>query len=230
MDPEEILRHFGFGDFFGGGRRQKQEENRGADIQVINNKNIFFATSRNAMLCHTTFKVPLTITFMEAVQGCEKDIRFSSRVKCDTCSGTGCKPGTKPTTCPQCNGRGVEQMQMGWFNVGSPCRRCEGTGTIIANPCTSCSGRGSKSEYRTLTVKVPAGKWTERERERTKIKRKTNFPKGGFFWNLVGVVIQCFFSFENAQVLTTATTLGWWGKDPSGIGEAKPAICTLRWQ
>ena len=84
----------------------------------------------------------LRITFEEAVKGTEKEIEFRSLARCDTCAGTGAAPGTQPTTCPQCEGRGeirsVRQTMLGQMVNVSACPRCRGEGKIVEDPCPTC--------------------------------------------------------------------------------------------
>jgi molecular chaperone DnaJ len=103
----------------------------------------------------------LRITFEEAVRGTEKEIEFRSLGRCETCSGTGAKPGTEPTTCPQCQGRGevrsVRQTMLGQMVNVSACPRCRGEGKIIETPCDACRGDGRTERKRTLRVTIPPG-------------------------------------------------------------------------
>jgi molecular chaperone DnaJ len=101
----------------------------------------------------------LTLTFMEAVNGCTKDIRVQVLTTCDTCEGTGSadKSKSKPSACPSCDGTGQQQTRDGFFVVNMTCRKCRGTGTIIKNPCKKCSGNGVAPETKTVSVSVPAG-------------------------------------------------------------------------
>lgn len=97
------------------------------------------------------------ITFEEAAFGAEKVITVPKSVKCDTCEGSGAKPGTSPTTCSQCQGRGEVSFQQGFFAITRPCPTCQGTGQIIPTPCTKCSGTGSVKKRSQIAVKIPAG-------------------------------------------------------------------------
>ena len=103
----------------------------------------------------------LRITFEEAIRGTEKEIEFRSLDRCDTCGGSGAKPGTEPTTCPQCDGRGevrsVRQTMLGQMVNVSACPRCRGEGRIIETPCETCRGDGRTERRRTLRVTIPAG-------------------------------------------------------------------------
>ncbi|ONK79923.1 uncharacterized protein A4U43_C01F11860 [Asparagus officinalis] len=94
-------------------------------------------------------KVPLEISFMEAVQGCTKTLKFQAAVPCEACGGSGAPPGTKPETCRGCRGSGMTFMQQGPFRVQRTCSVCGGDGKIIKNLCKSCGGQkvvlGTKS-------------------------------------------------------------------------------------
>jgi molecular chaperone DnaJ len=103
----------------------------------------------------------LRISFQEAVLGTEKEIEFPVLGRCETCDGTGAKPGTTPTQCPQCNGRGelrsIRQTMLGQMVNVAPCPRCHGEGKVIETPCETCRGEGRTEHKRTLRVAIPAG-------------------------------------------------------------------------
>ena len=103
----------------------------------------------------------LRISFQEAVLGVEKEIEFPVLGRCDTCGGSGSKPGSTATQCPQCNGRGeirsIRQTMLGQMVNVSPCPRCHGEGKIIESPCETCHGEGRTERKRTLRVAIPAG-------------------------------------------------------------------------
>ncbi|TAK00933.1 MAG: molecular chaperone DnaJ [Chloroflexota bacterium] len=103
----------------------------------------------------------LRITFREAVLGTEKEIEFPVLGRCETCTGTGAKPGTEATTCPQCNGRGevrsVRQTMLGQMVNVTACPRCHGDGRIVETPCETCKGDGRTEGRRTIRVTIPAG-------------------------------------------------------------------------
>jgi molecular chaperone DnaJ len=121
-----------FGDFFGAARRGGPE--RGSDLRY-----------------------DLEITFDESAKGVETSIQIPRLETCETCHGSGAAPGSSPSTCPQCQGRGQQRFQQGFFTVARTCARCQGSGRIITKPCTTCKGEGRKAKERKLTVKVPAG-------------------------------------------------------------------------
>jgi molecular chaperone DnaJ len=127
-----------FGDIFGGaggraggGRRQVY---RGSDLSYA-----------------------MEITLEEAAAGKEAQIRIPSWEGCETCHGSGAKPGTQAKTCTTCNGAGVVQMRQGFFSVQQTCPHCRGTGKIIPEPCPTCHGQGRVKKQKTLEVKIPAG-------------------------------------------------------------------------
>jgi len=127
-----------FESFFGGMRAAQREPQRGADLRY-----------------------DLTITFEEAVFGCEKEIEVSRWDTCPVCGGSGAEPGTQPSRCPTCHGTGIlrrtRQTIFGYFSTEMPCDRCGGRGTVIYHPCYKCAGQGRARVIRRLLVKIPAG-------------------------------------------------------------------------
>ena len=93
----------------------------------------------------------------EAVRGTTVNIRVPTLVNCKPCDGSGAKKGSSPVTCTTCGGIGQVRMQQGFFAVQQTCPRCHGQGKVISDPCESCRGEGRVEEYKTLSVKVPAG-------------------------------------------------------------------------
>ena len=136
----------GFGDifdtFFGGGAASGQSR-------------------RARPQAGSDLRYDMRISFDEAVLGAVKEIEFPILGRCDTCTGSGAKPGTSATTCPQCEGRGevrqVRQTMLGQMVTASPCPRCRAEGRIIETPCETCRGEGRTQRRRTLRVSIPAG-------------------------------------------------------------------------
>jgi molecular chaperone DnaJ len=125
---------FGFGDILGGGGRRRGGPQRGADLRY-----------------------DLEISFEEAARGTETALQIPRQETCETCAGSGAAEGSKPTTCPQCKGRGQLRYQQGFFTVARTCGQCHGTGSVIAKPCPTCRGAGRVQQERKLTVRIPAG-------------------------------------------------------------------------
>ena len=99
----------------------------------------------------------LKVSFEEAAEGCEKSFEFIRNENCDTCSGTGAKPGTSPQVCSSCRGTGQVQTGGGFMITVRTCPACGGTGKQIIDKCASCGGSGRMRKRRTAKVKVPAG-------------------------------------------------------------------------
>lgn len=106
-------------------------------------------------------RVDITLSFEEAVFGCEKTIEVPRWDQCSRCSGNGAEPGTQPSRCPTCNGTGeirrVQQSLIGQFVSVSMCDRCQGEGRVILTPCQECRGTGRIRSTHRVLVSVPAG-------------------------------------------------------------------------
>ncbi|HOV69519.1 MAG TPA: DnaJ C-terminal domain-containing protein, partial [Clostridia bacterium] len=103
----------------------------------------------------------ITIDFEHAAFGTKRDIIIQRQENCDTCKGTGAKPGTNPETCPECKGSGQVKSRTNTL-LGSilnvhTCQRCKGTGKIVKDQCPTCLGTGRVRKTRTVTINVPAG-------------------------------------------------------------------------
>ena len=125
-----------FGEMMGGGRRRggNQGRERGEDLRYN-----------------------MEITLEEAYSGKVAQIRVPSSITCDVCSGSGAKPGTKPTTCATCHGSGRVRATQGFFSIERTCPTCQGRGQTISDPCAKCHGQGRVTEERSLQVNIPAG-------------------------------------------------------------------------
>ncbi|MDE2853908.1 MAG: molecular chaperone DnaJ [Chloroflexota bacterium] len=106
-------------------------------------------------------RVDVTIDFVDAVFGVEKEIEFQRLESCDSCGGTGAAEGARPSTCGVCNGSGevrqVQQTFLGSMVRAQTCPNCGGTGQLIRNPCRNCDGSGRRQKRAVLSVKIPAG-------------------------------------------------------------------------
>ena len=124
-----------FGEGFGGGSRRRRRTNyRGSDLRY-----------------------DLSITLEEAYKGKKQDIKFSTSEKCNTCSGSGSKPGHNAGACSMCGGRGQVRSNQGFFTVQQTCPQCGGAGEEITHPCTSCGGQGKNQATKRLSVTIPKG-------------------------------------------------------------------------
>ena len=99
----------------------------------------------------------LDLSLEDAARGSDVKIRIPAMEECETCHGSGAKPGTQPKTCPACHGRGEVRVSQGFFSIQQTCPQCRGTGKIIPEPCATCSGAGRVKKHKTLSVKIPAG-------------------------------------------------------------------------
>uniref|UniRef100_UPI00157569E5 molecular chaperone DnaJ n=1 Tax=Sphingomonas bacterium TaxID=1895847 RepID=UPI00157569E5 len=99
----------------------------------------------------------MEISLEEAFHGKASEITVDVSAPCDTCHGTGAKPGTHAHTCRQCNGHGKVRAQQGFFVVERACPVCNGSGQVIADPCGDCRGEGRVERTKTLSVTIPAG-------------------------------------------------------------------------
>lgn len=129
-----------FSTFFGGGgrRRDPNAPRQGADLQYT-----------------------MTLSFEDACFGKETDIEIPREESCNTCNGTGAKPGTKPQTCSHCHGSGQISMEQdtpfGRIVNRRVCHYCDGTGKQIKEKCSTCRGTGKVKKRRKIHVKIPAG-------------------------------------------------------------------------
>ena len=129
-----------FGDIFGGQRAGARAGAGGA--RVYRGGDLSYA---------------MEITLEEAAKGKTPQLPIPNWESCETCHGSGAKPGTSAKTCTTCNGQGVVQMRQGFFSVQQTCPHCRGTGKIIPEPCGTCHGQGKVKKQKTLEVKIPAG-------------------------------------------------------------------------
>jgi molecular chaperone DnaJ len=99
----------------------------------------------------------VSISFDQSIAGAQVPLSVPLSQMCNTCRGTGARPGTAPKTCPRCQGRGVESQGQGLFSISQPCTVCHGSGTVIENPCPTCQGSGQTRTVKKLRVNLPAG-------------------------------------------------------------------------
>jgi molecular chaperone DnaJ len=99
----------------------------------------------------------VTISFRDSLNGARVSIAVEALAPCAVCHGSGAAPGTSPSMCPDCDGRGVRAQAQGFFSLSQPCLRCGGTGRVIEHACATCGGRGSTQRLRRYAVPIPAG-------------------------------------------------------------------------
>jgi molecular chaperone DnaJ len=135
---ENLFGDLGFDLFGSRGRRQARSgsgaASRGRDLEIA-----------------------VSVTLEEAYRGTEKTVTVPRYEHCPVCGGSGAKPGTSRTSCPDCRGSGKRVVSSGIFQMAQACPRCGGTGTIVQSPCAECRGEGRVKVTRTLTVSIPAG-------------------------------------------------------------------------
>ncbi len=134
-----------FGDFMGGQRGGQAGQARGR------------ARGGTGAARGNDLRYNMEISLTEAFTGKTAQIRVPSSVGCETCKGTGAKPGTSPKTCGTCNGAGAVRSQSGFFTVERACPTCQGRGQVIADPCGACHGQGRVTKERQLSVNIPQG-------------------------------------------------------------------------
>jgi molecular chaperone DnaJ len=135
---EDIFSTFSdiFEDFFGFGTstRRRTRPRQGADLRY-----------------------DLKISFYDAAFGKETEIEIPKNVTCDTCNGTGIKPGTRPVVCPLCKGRGQVTRSQGFFTISTTCGQCHGEGQYIPHPCKDCRGTGKVKKKKKIQISIPPG-------------------------------------------------------------------------
>jgi len=131
---DDIFSDLGFDIFGARGRSRATRSRRGRDLEVT-----------------------ASISLEDAARGVEKTINLPRYDTCSTCLGSGAKPGTKKTTCPQCKGSGRTVVSNGFFQLAQTCSHCRGEGSIIQAPCPDCRGEGRTKVTHKIKVKIPAG-------------------------------------------------------------------------
>ncbi|HEV2771072.1 MAG TPA: molecular chaperone DnaJ [Solirubrobacteraceae bacterium] len=99
----------------------------------------------------------VSLSFEQAMSGGQVSVEVPMATTCQTCKGSGAKPGTSARSCPRCHGRGVEADSQGLFSISQPCSRCHGRGVVIDDPCPTCQGVGQTHTVKRYKVNVPAG-------------------------------------------------------------------------
>src|SRR3954453_12550782 len=97
------------------------------------------------------------LSFEQAMEGAEVAVTVPKHSTCPTCHGSGAKPGTSPTVCPRCGGRGIDAQSQGFFRLSQPAPQCGGPGEVIETPCETCGGSGLTRQTKRYKVSIPAG-------------------------------------------------------------------------
>ena len=181
---EEAFNDFweGIDDFFGnfGDKKQARQQKKGKDVTVN-----------------------LELDFMEAVEGCKKEVSFHRTSICSVCNGSKCKPGTSPTKCSTCGGSGRIYIRQGMMSIAMECNSCNGEGTMIRNPCMTCYGKGYTSQTTTEAVNVPKGVG---DNMNLRVAKKGNFSPGGANGDLyvkIKINPHPYFQRDNFDIYTT---------------------------
>ena len=148
----------GFGPGFGGG--QSNFNGFGSFQDILNEFEQMFmggGQSEKKSFQGEDIHLSVTIPFLDAVKGGQVPVSLERRTVCGTCNGTKVKPGTSPTKCTNCGGRGVVYFQRGPVSVQTPCQKCRGTGSTIRHHCPTCKGMGITSAQITEIINIPAG-------------------------------------------------------------------------
>eukprot|EP01134_Creolimax_fragrantissima_P001026 CFRG1026T1 len=133
-DPFEMFRDFE--SMFGqrGGRGGANMPQRGEDVEAR-----------------------IEVPFSDIIKDTNHKVNYRVECECDTCKGSGAKPGTSRSTCSRCGGSGTTVQQSGFFHIQATCPQCSGAGSVVSSPCTKCSGAGAQVQVKTVDVTIPAG-------------------------------------------------------------------------
>ncbi len=101
--------------------------------------------------------INLEISFMESVSGARKEILFEKRGVCTACNGSKCKPGTAPSKCTSCGGKGYVNYRQGPMTIQMTCNKCKGIGVTIKSPCQSCKATGIGNTHSKEEISIPKG-------------------------------------------------------------------------
>ncbi|HET7589361.1 MAG TPA: J domain-containing protein [Solirubrobacterales bacterium] len=133
---------FDFGDILGSMGSMFGRSGRGGRPEAVRGRDL---------------ETEVQLSFDQAINGAQISVTVPKQSRCRTCHGSGAKPGTSPTTCPRCGGRGVEVQGQGLFSISQPCSQCGGSGQVIEDPCPTCGGSGLTQQSKRYRVNVPAG-------------------------------------------------------------------------
>ncbi len=177
-DPEKRKQYDAGGMFSGFGPRGSGAGGFTSDLGDI--FSTFFgrrAGGPEAPVRGRDLETEVALSFEQAMEGAEVRVTVPKQAACGTCAGSGAKPGTSPTVCPRCGGRGIDSESQGFFSISQPCPQCGGRGEVIESPCQSCGGSGLTLQRKRYRVKVPPG---VRDGSRIRVAGKgEDGPRGG---------------------------------------------------
>jgi molecular chaperone DnaJ len=151
---------FGPGGHYGGGRFTNIDDIFQAFGDIFGGGifgDVFQQGRRRGPQAGRDLKVVLDLALEEIDTGVERTIELKRRELCATCQGSRARPGTQPTACTTCGGRGQIQRSQGFFMMTAPCPRCRGSGVVIPTPCADCKGAGSVQRSAEVKIAIPAG-------------------------------------------------------------------------
>jgi molecular chaperone DnaJ len=177
-DPEKRKQYDAGGMFSGFGPRGFSGGGFTSDLGDV--FSTFFGRrggARQAPVQGRDLETEVRLSFEQAMEGVEVAVTVPKQATCPTCRGSGAKPGTSPTVCPRCGGRGIDTESQGFFSISQPCPRCGGRGEVIESPCETCAGSGLTMQRKRYRVRVPAG---IRDGSRIRVAGKgEDGPRGG---------------------------------------------------
>lgn len=160
---QEFNRQYGGGAGMGGGNpfenmfngKQNYEEDVKGFWEDL--EDMFSGAKKSDSKRGKDISTQIEISFMDAIEGCQKTVVYERNSVCSTCNGTKAKPGTGQTKCTTCSGSGKVFYRQGFMTIGMECNACNGSGNVIKNPCTSCNGKGFTNNKATEEINVPKG-------------------------------------------------------------------------
>jgi molecular chaperone DnaJ len=167
-------------EFFGGAGGRPERSKKGKDV-VVN----------------------VEITFMESIQGCQKTVTFDRVTVCNTCNGSKCRPGTSPSQCTQCGGSGKVFYKQGFMSIAMECASCQGEGSRIVHPCTTCYGKGYMNINSKENINIPKG---VDDNNNLRLQKKGHYSSNGQHGDLyvkIKIKPHTYFKREQFDIYTT---------------------------
>ena len=160
-DPEKRERYDRFGHSgvgaSGGGGFSGFDPSIFGDFSDLFGDLFGFSTGRERRTAGSDLVYRMEISLKDAAFGVEAPVVVSRLQTCETCSGSGAEPGSRPITCPACRGRGRQRISQGFLMITRPCGECGGDGKVIEKPCRKCRGEGRTRRQRKLEIRIPPG-------------------------------------------------------------------------